>query len=167
MSTCALSLTTKDLMITSSDLYSGEYLFRIVTYMQSVFIRNGPIGTYLFRKASKIEVIWVIQKSCRCVDRGARSVTNPIQAMGGRLCPSNFFQLQRIQNAFYTSVSCFKTLKIHRRTQWCKNRGGQGGHWPPQYLSDQLTLSGNALGIWICGCRCILEISGSQNSGCT
>ena len=28
-------------------------------------------------------------------------------------------------------------------------------------------LSGNALGIWICGCRCILESSGSQNSGCT
>ena len=26
---------------------------------------------------------------------------------------------------------------------------------------------GNALGIWICGCRCILESSGSQNSGCT
>ena len=28
-------------------------------------------------------------------------------------------------------------------------------------------VSGNALGIWICGCRCILESSGSQNSGCT
>ena len=28
-------------------------------------------------------------------------------------------------------------------------------------------MSGNALGIWICGCRCILESSGSQNSGCT
>ena len=28
-------------------------------------------------------------------------------------------------------------------------------------------LPGNALGIWICGCRCILESSGSQNSGCT
>ena len=27
--------------------------------------------------------------------------------------------------------------------------------------------SGNALEIWICGCRCILESSGSQNSGCT
>ena len=27
--------------------------------------------------------------------------------------------------------------------------------------------SGNALGIWICGCRCILESSGYQNSGCT
>ena len=27
--------------------------------------------------------------------------------------------------------------------------------------------TGNALGIWICGCRCILESSGSQNSGCT
>ena len=25
-------------------------------------------------------------------------------------------------------------------TQWCRNRGGQGGHWPPQYLADQLTL---------------------------
>ena len=25
----------------------------------------------------------------------------------------------------------------------------------------------NALGFWICGCRCILESSGSQNSGCT
>ena len=25
---------------------------------------------------------------------------------------------------------------------------------------------GNALGIWICGCRCILECFGSQNSGC-
>ena len=25
----------------------------------------------------------------------------------------------------------------------------------------------NALGIWIFGCRCILESSGSQNSGCT
>ena len=24
--------------------------------------------------------------------------------------------------------------------QWCRNRGGQGGHWPPQYLADQLTL---------------------------
>ena len=24
--------------------------------------------------------------------------------------------------------------------QWCRNRGGQGGHWPPQYLVDQLTL---------------------------
>ena len=24
--------------------------------------------------------------------------------------------------------------------QWCRNRGGQGGHWPPQYFSDQLTL---------------------------
>ena len=30
-----------------------------------------------------------------------------------------------------------------------------------------VTSSGNALGIWICGCRCILESSGSQNSGCT
>ena len=28
-------------------------------------------------------------------------------------------------------------------------------------------MSGNALGIWICGCSCILESSGSQNSGCT
>ena len=27
--------------------------------------------------------------------------------------------------------------------------------------------TGNALGIWIFGCRCILESSGSQNSGCT
>ena len=27
--------------------------------------------------------------------------------------------------------------------------------------------SGNALGIWICGCRCILESSGSQNCRCT
>ena len=27
--------------------------------------------------------------------------------------------------------------------------------------------AGNALGIWICGCRCILESSGSQNCGCT
>ena len=27
--------------------------------------------------------------------------------------------------------------------------------------------SGNALEIWICWCRCILESSGSQNSGCT
>ena len=24
--------------------------------------------------------------------------------------------------------------------QWCRNRGGQGGHWPPQYFADQLTL---------------------------
>ena len=24
--------------------------------------------------------------------------------------------------------------------QWCRNWGGQGGHWPPQYLADQLTL---------------------------
>ena len=24
--------------------------------------------------------------------------------------------------------------------QWYRNRGGQRGHWPPQYLSDQLTL---------------------------
>ena len=24
--------------------------------------------------------------------------------------------------------------------QWCRNRGGQGGHWLPQYLADQLTL---------------------------
>jgi NAD(P)-dependent dehydrogenase (short-subunit alcohol dehydrogenase family) len=27
--------------------------------------------------------------------------------------------------------------------------------------------AGNALGIWICGCRCILESSGYQNIGCT
>ena len=25
-------------------------------------------------------------------------------------------------------------------SQWCRNRGGQGGHWPPQYFADQLTL---------------------------
>ena len=24
--------------------------------------------------------------------------------------------------------------------QWCRNWGGRGGHWPPQYLADQLTL---------------------------
>ena len=24
--------------------------------------------------------------------------------------------------------------------QWCRNRGGQGGHWPPQYFADHLTL---------------------------
>ena len=24
--------------------------------------------------------------------------------------------------------------------QWCRNWGSQGGHWPPQYFSDQLTL---------------------------
>ena len=24
--------------------------------------------------------------------------------------------------------------------QWCRNWGGQGGHWPPQYLAHQLTL---------------------------
>ena len=29
-----------------------------------------------------------------------------------------------------------------------------------------LIISGNALEIWICGCRCILESSGSQKSGC-
>ena len=34
-------------------------------------------------------------------------------------------------------------------------------------LEDVHKLSGNALGIWICGCRCILESSGSENSGCT
>ena len=28
-------------------------------------------------------------------------------------------------------------------------------------------ITGNALGFWICGCRCILESSESQNSGCT
>ena len=28
-------------------------------------------------------------------------------------------------------------------------------------------VKGNALGIWICGCKCILASSGSQNSGCT
>ena len=27
--------------------------------------------------------------------------------------------------------------------------------------------AGNALGFWICRCRCILESSGSQNSGCS
>ena len=26
------------------------------------------------------------------------------------------------------------------KCQWCRNRGGQGGHWPPQYFADQLTL---------------------------
>ena len=29
---------------------------------------------------------------------------------------------------------------IFYQTQWCRNRGGQGGHWPPQYFADQLTL---------------------------
>ena len=35
------------------------------------------------------------------------------------------------------------------------------------YRAKQTWMSGNALGFWICGCRCILESSGSQNSGCT
>ena len=34
------------------------------------------------------------------------------------------------------------------------------------YKGDYCLSPGNALGIWICGCRCILESSGSQNSGC-
>ena len=25
-------------------------------------------------------------------------------------------------------------------TQWCRNRGGQGGHWLPEYFAEQLTL---------------------------
>ena len=33
-------------------------------------------------------------------------------------------------------------------------------------ILNHLYLSGNALEFWICGCRCILESSGSQNSGC-
>ena len=36
-----------------------------------------------------------------------------------------------------------------------------------QRLEIYRVKAGNALGIWICGCRCILESSGSQNSGCT
>ena len=34
----------------------------------------------------------------------------------------------------------FKSWDYLNSTQWCRNRGGQGGHWPPQYLADQLTL---------------------------
>ena len=54
---------------------------------------------------------------------------------------------------FYTlSLALFFVNDIEFRTgcknifrygsvQWCRNRGGQGGHWPPpQYLADQLTL---------------------------
>ena len=38
-------------------------------------------------------------------------------------------------------------------------------HWIVCVLAGNL-LAGNALGISICGCRCILERSWSQNSGC-
>ena len=34
-------------------------------------------------------------------------------------------------------------------------------------ILNHLYLSGNALEFWICGCRCILESSGSQNSRST
>ena len=36
-----------------------------------------------------------------------------------------------------------------------------------QLSMDFVITARNALGFWICGCRCILESSGSQNSGCT
>ena len=35
------------------------------------------------------------------------------------------------------------------------------------YFTSIKQISGNALGLWICGCRCFLESSWSQNSGCT
>ena len=35
------------------------------------------------------------------------------------------------------------------------------------YIFNNCFYTGSALGFWICGCTCILESSGSQNSGCT
>ena len=46
------------------------------------------------------------------------------------------------------------TKKRKTENNWISNKS-----YPRIFL-----VSGNALGIWICGCRCILESSGSQNS---
>ena len=38
------------------------------------------------------------------------------------------------------AVLCAHQYMPWNLLQWCRNRGGQGGHWPPQYLADQITL---------------------------
>ena len=40
----------------------------------------------------------------------------------------------------WRKVVFFSHSKLCTTVQWCRNRGGQGGHWPPQYLVDLLTL---------------------------
>ena len=81
-------------------------------------------------------------------------------------------QLQSLFYSFLIVNCCYSGKKNHEnwsyilnpgRYSFCKMLCIQGLF---TYVV-QWTITGNALGIWVCGCRCIVESSGSQNSGCT
>ena len=77
-------------------------------------------------------------------DRKYRHDINPLKKQFRRvLClklhKSNFFAAAtpRLKRRRPRWESLWRTNEL----QWCRNRGGQGGHWlPPPYLADQLTL---------------------------
>ena len=63
-------------------------------------------------------------------------VIPPLLSIHAKMCASWVLhkQLKSGRNSVQWCVLGAYVIK------WCRNRGGQGGHWPPQYFADQLTL---------------------------